>query len=380
MKKLLFCLFLCLLVGIFPVFSSTIAFPHQMVENTLFLLGTYEERPISWTLLGNYAEDAPLAVCQYVFPEQPFSANGTTDYAESDLRAYLDGTFYETVFSPHEKKLITEIGTADSGLTDWLKPYPIPKNQGFHLFPLSAMEAREKLEKYNSLSGISFEDGTTAGYWLRSAHQSIANACGIVRSDNTVSSDIVSDSHGVRPAFRMDFSSIVFVRKALDEDYGEVGLVTKSDFNRSGEYKLSLLKDSLSFTIREAAYDPKGKLSLSYDNASVEDNTYVSAVIVAPTGEVRAYGRMGKLKHASGKLVSKCDFDFSHGDYSVQFFLEQPNEKAQDFVSRPTAFALSVQSITTPMPLWFWFIPGVAAIIFVIALWKQKKNSKQGSL
>ena len=380
MKKLFFCLLLCLVLGIIPALASTIAFPHQMVENTLFFLGTYEGKPLSWTLLGNYAEDAPLAICQYVFPEQSFSASGTTDYAKSDLRAYLDGTFYETVFSPHEKSLITDVGTDDSGLTDWLKPCPIPANQGFYLFPLSAMEARNRLEKYNALAGISFADGTTAGYWLRSAHQSLASACGIVRSDNTISSDTATDSHGVRPAFRMDFSSIMFVRKALDEDYGEVGLVTKSDFNRSGEYKLSLLKESLSFTIREAAYDPKGKISLSYENASVEDNTYVSAVIVAPTGEVRAYGRMGKLKHASGKLVSKCDFDLSRGDYSVQFFLEQPNKNAQDFVSRPTAFALSVQSITTPMPLWFWFIPGIAVLIFAAALWKQKKNSKQGSL
>lgn len=376
MKKLLFCLFLCLLVGIFPVFASTIAFPHQMVENTLFFLGTYEERQLSWTLLGNYAEDAPLAVCQYVFPEQAFSANGTTDYAESDLRAYLDGTFYETVFSPHEKTLITEVGTTDFGLTDWLKPYPIPSNQGFYLFPLSAMEARKKLEKYNSLSGISFEDGTTAGYWLRSAHQSIANACGIVRSDNTVSSDIVTDSHGVRPAFRLDFSSIIFVRKALDEDYGEVGLVTKSDFNRSGEYKFSLLKDSLSFIVQDAAYDPKGKLSVSYKNASVEDNTYVSAIILAPTGEIRAYGRMGKLKKSAGTIVSKCDFDLMEGDYSVQFFLEQPDKNSQDFVSRPTAFGITVKSITTPIPLWFWFIPGLAVLIIVVAVVLKKKKSK----
>ena len=376
MKKLLFCLFLCLLVGIFPVFASTIAFPHQMVENTLFFLGTYEEKPVSWILLGNYAEDAPLAVCQYVFPEQPFSASGTADYAKSDLRAYLDGAFYETVFSPHEKKLITEVGIDDRGLTDWLKPYPIPENQGFYFFPLSAMEAREKLQKYNSLSGISFEDGTTAGYWLRSAHQSLASACGIVRSDNTISSDSITDNHGVRPAFRMDFSSIIFVRKALDEDYGEVGLVTKSDYNRSGEYKFSLLSDSLSFVVKDAAYDPKGKLRISYENASVEDNTYVSAIVLAPTGEIRAYGRMGKLKKDNGTIVSKCDFDLTEGNYTVQFFLEQPDQNSQDFVSRPTAFSIAVKAITTPIPLWFWFIPGIAALMIAIALVMKMKKSK----
>ncbi len=71
------------------------------------LFGSWEGKPLEWLVLQE--DDTTLTLfCKQTVGTMPFSQKCCAYYAESDVRAFLEGEFYQTAFSPAEKTRIKE--------------------------------------------------------------------------------------------------------------------------------------------------------------------------------------------------------------------------------------------------------------------------------
>lgn len=89
--------------------------------SNLFYFGSYyyldssSTGRVDWRVLKTDGDTA-LVVSEYALDYLPFDENGGSEWAESSLRSWLNGEFYESAFSDEEKALI--INTSNGGATD----------------------------------------------------------------------------------------------------------------------------------------------------------------------------------------------------------------------------------------------------------------------
>lgn len=68
-------------------------------------LGTWEGSPLEWLVLED--KDSVLTLwCRRVVARKVYNENGSAYYAESDVRRFLEGEFYEKAFSDEERSRI----------------------------------------------------------------------------------------------------------------------------------------------------------------------------------------------------------------------------------------------------------------------------------
>ena len=69
------------------------------------LFGTWKDQPLEWLVIEE-TDTALTLWCKKVVANMPFSAEASAYYEESDVRAFLEGEFYEQAFSAKEKAQI----------------------------------------------------------------------------------------------------------------------------------------------------------------------------------------------------------------------------------------------------------------------------------
>ena len=183
----------------------------------------------------------------------------SNNYEHSDIRAWLNGTFYDGAFTASEKNAIIattldnsayseEYSQYDSNSTTdkvWLLSYSEAQNTAYGFTSnTSSTESRQaKGSAYALCQGLWKHSSNGCSYWrLRSAGDYYRSAC-FVDYDGYVDGDygVSRTSRGVRPALKINLTSEIF----SSEKYNVGDTVTLGSYPQS-EVTDSSLKNALS--------------------------------------------------------------------------------------------------------------------------------------
>ena len=85
-------------------------FEFHIFSNNMFIEygATYyfKVEPIKWRILTEDSTGRALLLCESVIENQSFDADNSNNYAQSDIRAFLNGAFYNKAFNSLQKQLI----------------------------------------------------------------------------------------------------------------------------------------------------------------------------------------------------------------------------------------------------------------------------------
>lgn len=241
---------------------------------------------------------------------QEFNASGDSNtYGDSDINRVLvgengEGGYYSSMFSEEEREAIQE----------------------------RTLVHDEFQATGNDLcDGVSDENGTSSRMWLLSTHEAdllsreYREADGFWwqrspgNSDNSVS--CVGDSgcvynygcssalqEGVRPAFNINISSIVFTSAAeggkISGEVGPDALTMVTDYDGSNGWKLTITdsaRDGFNANRTDTdALTAGGTVGISYSGALTGANEYISAIITTMDDTVLYYGNIASCTSESG--------------------------------------------------------------------------------
>ena len=275
-------------------------------------------------------------------------------YSGSDLQSVINGQYTDCLSSMDVGSSVIRTRTLQQGDYVFSKPYsdgvagPVVTNA--KLWPLSAYEA------YYLDPAIRY---TQYGYWLRSPAETVykagsVNLWGEVDwyPDDQLG---VTTKSGVRPAFFLNLSSVLFTSPAND---GKVS-------NRPGPYALNEVKSfsnpyhHLKLTIKDPTrsgftatantagnFYPGNIIDIRFSGARDEENEYVSAFLCDNKGNVLYYGRL-VWREKSGIASVAIPNGLADGYYVLKVFSEKINgERRSDLASDFVNFDIAVGNVT----------------------------------
>ncbi len=190
--------------------------------------------PLKWTVLS--AEEG-LAMTSSIIDSQPFNntiyKNGSenykdteytaicNNYAQSDIREWLNDDFYNTAFTTTEKRFVT-VATLDNSAIDGYSKYDSPSTDD-RIFLLSNSEASDTKyfadnsakkqggTDYAKCQGLIGNVNTSYHYWrLRTAGSNSYNAIGVSdKGEYYAACATYNTSMGICPAIKLDLTTRV---------------------------------------------------------------------------------------------------------------------------------------------------------------------------
>lgn len=179
---------------------------------------------IQWRVL-EIRDDQALLLSESVLEKRRFDAD-SNDWAESDIRKYLNRDFFEQTFDDEEKAQIQEVALQNEG-NDWFD-IPGGKDTRDRVFLLSAGEMVKYFGDSGQLSGekdhnrfsldddysgrrIATMDGETERYWLRSLGSNDSFAVSVLRCGAIeMGGFFVDQEFGLRPAIVITLNKNTF--------------------------------------------------------------------------------------------------------------------------------------------------------------------------
>ena len=172
------------------------------MSRRIITLGTWDGRPIEWCVLKQ-TENGTLVISKYPLLSSKFhvDSNDTRTWAYSQLRLYLNNTFYQEAFTDEEKRVI---------INSYLHEPDSTKDNVFVLSQNEASELMESSEFRYSNSWCSVSGGCINCYkevltknkstccWLRDP---VGYRMG--PNDAFCSSNSVTSDFSVRPSIRI---------------------------------------------------------------------------------------------------------------------------------------------------------------------------------
>ena len=239
--------------------TSVIANPTEPTATTdawqgsYVYFGTYGENPVKYRVLDKnttvFGGTTMLLDCDSILwagsnPSSAFDDN-SNDWANSNIRTYLNETFLTNNFSAVEQSAIASStkSTAYSG-TDgadgdgWDGTLSYASLSNDKIFFLDAKEATNTSYGYSNNDGSAANREKTGGnayWWLRSAYTGNPYGAGLVISVGDIFNINVNHNYvGVSPALNINLSSVFFT-SVISGTKGETG----------AEYKLTLLDNDM---------------------------------------------------------------------------------------------------------------------------------------
>ena len=313
-------------------------------DYTVFF-GQYENEPTAFRIL-QAANNTMLLDSDIILTSRPFDGDGIkndnqisghiNEWNGSDIESWLNGSeYYENpaVFTDNERAIIKKT-TLEAKTKYQVGHIPfVDYDATDYVFLLSAHEM-SSLYAYTEGAGKKLDKTNSASAWrLRSANANFTYSNGVVTAstgkceDYTISVDI---SHGIAPAFNVDTSYILFVSAAEDEKTsGTVGIIKAINDYSGGEWKLTLLDSSRSFSAdvggqNNVSVEPSGDLQISYSGAQTGDNEYVSVLLCDNNDNILYYGNIAQ-NSASGTATLDIPSGLAVGNYTLKVFSEQCN-------------------------------------------------------
>ncbi len=327
----------------------------------------YKKDPIKWRVLSNadgkafLLSDKNLDVVRYHEDDEPVT------WEISTIRSWLNGygaslntggesgidytsdNFIGSAFSTAEKGAIAETNVVNDN-------NPAHNTLGGNnttdkVFLLSIAEAQNTSYFADDNSKIAINTVYVYGggktgtdsmrniytadwWWLRSP--------GLLRSSAAYFDDVVAsygdhvyyEFFGVRPAFNLNLSSVLFTSAAVDGKSATVGTLSANAENTGNEYKLTIKDSSRSEFTAKAIDVSENTFTVSYTNAKAGENEYISAIIVNADGEVTHYGKLTRATSQSGfAILDLAGVTLASTD-KIYIFNEQVNgDYKTDFAS-----------------------------------------------
>ena len=331
--------------------------------------GTYGGNPVKYRVLDKnttvFGGTTMLLDCDSILwagsnPSSAFDDN-SNDWANSNIRTYLNGTFLTNNFSAVEQSAIASStkstaysGTdgADGDGCDGTLSYASLSND--KIFFLDAKEATNTSYGYSNEDGSAANREKTGGnayWWLRSADTYATHYAGFVDSDGYIHYDFVGSGRvGVSPALNINLSSVLFT-SVISGTKGETG----------AEYKLTLLDNDMTIAGNGNVSRSGGTVTVPYTISGTNSGsaTQVSVLILGKEytagntngATVLAYEKLAVDSFSvtgTGTFTLPAELlDKTCGtDYYAYIIAEDVNgEKETDYASEPV-------SITVPAKPW----------------------------
>ena len=203
-------------------------------------------------------------------------------------------------------------------------------------------------------------------WWLRSPGEN-ANFAAFV-SNGAVSNlglNVDYAEYGVRPAFNLNLSSIIFTSAATDgktlSGIGAAALTAPSAYDGSLGWKLTVLDSTRNFSASRtgsAAVPPEDTLVINYTGATVGTNEFISAILLDSTGDLLYYGRVQSKASGDtdGSALVTIPAGLADGTYTLKVFSEQYNgDQLTDLASAFSEISVTVdasapRTYTLPVP------------------------------
>ena len=204
---------------------------------------------LEWQVLAREGSKA-LVTTVKVIDTKPFdNEHSTTTWADSTIRQWLNGSFYENTFTDYEKQYIFDsevvnrsnsVYNTDSGVDTVDKVFLLSEDEVKSYFSLTNITERAaKPSGYAKTvdgSEIIWSQKTLNGnYWLRTIGEDNTKAT-YLRYDGatiTAGDDITSMKNGVRPAMWVDADKIVMEQNTGSSLANELSQITNGLFDSS---------------------------------------------------------------------------------------------------------------------------------------------------
>ena len=308
-----------------------------------------ENKPAAWRVIGydgngvtSAQGDITLlaAGAMGVIPFVDIILNN--EYAPSNLKTAIDALAGKLTTEENAavKKRTLESGSYDRANTDCVAGSAV-SNAVF--WPLSTAEAYAVNQ---DLRVVDSEHPKWASnfWWLRSPGAKDLDVASVDGYGNIDRDGIdISNIWGVRPAFNLNSSSVLFASAAVGGKPDGFKAVPEYTGN---EWKLTLLDSSRNFAVTEKAVSgaPDDTVTLHYTGATTGINEYISAIIADNSG-TQYYSRVAQPTAESGTVEIKIPSDLAPGDYTLKVFNEQYNgDYNTDYASNFTDIALTVEN------------------------------------
>ena len=307
----------------------------------------HENKPAAWRVIGYDGNGVAAAAGKTTLlaaNNMGLSKFGASNaYADSELKEAIDALAAKLTTEENAavKKRTLESGSYDRANTDCVAGSAV-SNAVF--WPLSTAEAYAVNQ---DLRVVDSEHPKWASnfWWLRSPGAKDLDVASVDGYGNIDRDGIdISNIWGVRPAFNLNSSSVLFASAAVGGN-PDGGLTAVSEYS-GNEWKLTLLDSSRNFAVTEstASGDPGDTITLHYTGATAGTNEYIS-VILADSSGARYYGRVAQPTAESGTVEIKIPSDIAPGDYTLKVFSEQCNgDYNTDYASNFTDIALTVEN------------------------------------
>jgi len=316
--------------------------------------GINGENPIAWRVIscdGEGNEYMKQTGVMTLFPsdllatDKQFNSDSqaqtANDYAGSDLQSAVNGLF-SSLFSEKEQKAVIS-RSLDVG--DYSVDYPYStgvsgSETSGYLWPLSTAEAYTMPS-----STFRSAEGT---WWLRSpgvidSTAAFVNDSGLIGYEGMP----VDNARGIRPAFNLDLSSVLFTSAASVSDGGKVSdgvgpdALTTVSSNLGSEWKLTI-KDGDHADFAVSTVTPgENSVTVEYKNAEDGQNEYISAIITdKPITEkdaaIKYYGRIAQAAAANSSVTINTAGKLGENDHLYVFNEQYNGDKKTDYASALT--------------------------------------------
>ena len=304
--------------------------------------GGYNMDPIKWRVLSNANEQLFLLSDQNLDVFQYHTEKESVTWGTSTMRSWLNGydasanmgeengidytgdNFLDTAFSANEQAAIAVTDVVNDDNTDYGTDGG--NNTTDHIFLLSLAEVRSYFPDYlcfstntayvaggGKLGSGMYGVGESDWWWLRSPGYDNTRAAFIDWEDGSPNTDgdpVDNKTTAVRPAFKLDLSSVLFT-SAATRGKPDGGL-TAVDAYADNEWKLTLLDSSRnSFSVSNPTWNGN-TLTFSYSGAQAGANEYISAVI-EDSGVITHYGRILQLDGTTNGASGKANLSLPSG-------------------------------------------------------------------
>lgn len=176
-------------------------------------------------------------------------------------------------------------------------------------------------------------------WWLRSPGSGNGYAA-YVAGDGTVGaagSDVCTNAFGVRPAFYLNPSSVLFTSAATGGKHsngrGADALFTV-DINAGNEWKATLADSAHSGFTAAFVSTSNDAMTISYKNAQTGAGEYISAIITDSAGStIKSYGRIAAATAANGSVTVNLRDKLTGSDKLYVFNEQYHDDNATDYAS-----------------------------------------------
>ncbi|MDD4509323.1 MAG: DUF6273 domain-containing protein [Oscillospiraceae bacterium] len=358
-----------------------------VADKDFIYFGNYNSENIKWKVLDADADNTGKANGMFLLSEYlleqsnvPFDADkirneGQYDpnkWQHSDAQAWCTAFAASSAFTTSEKTALKTVSKEDSATTKYGIAYGTSSLVDEKVFYLSAEEAATYISSNNFDKGLAAgsSGGIEGAWWLRSPNPNYTVMVGFVNEDGFVNStDVAYTKVGVRPAFNLDTSKVLFSSAATDgKASGTVGAGALNSVpeytDTTKDWKVTLLDTSRQgFTAQAAESAATSKdvgyeswsVDIAYSNANKGTNEYVSAMLCDADGNVFYYGNIAQ-NSASGTQTVNIPTGLGIGNYTLKVFSEQlTGDNKPDYASTMQDIALTVTGSViepvTPVPV-----------------------------